>query len=465
MRINILLEELIDIANISKTDFALSMNMTPSGLSKILAGKRIPIFKERRQFTRQAATYFAEAIYTTGCYLKLANIFPVLYDFKSVDELRSFFTCAIEYALDHDFLIDNNVNLSYTERGIFFWTEKNVLNILCVTLSDNIIKNTDTSLEFFSTLPLVNPIYARIFQRIRIANPNKMKNLVLNYFFNSTFLDGDHQSSQSLLTFIMFAQRYFDLNFWNMESVVEQPFLLLKGHVLLLFNIQIDGTPLITPIYHKGYLTIFLDSLMKKNIKKISYNKEESIAYLREHPKFLPQLLNSGIDSVYNFITVGYLLQKSEIKSLKTVPGIYEPIFALLNGILTRKTTFTVSVATMERFVDTGRAIVPLLGVVHLTPEERIPYLQRFNAYLNKDRFEKVKIVESELSNIVLLTAQGLGIIYTIDDKLQNEKVHFFDNPHITDLLSNQILSKYKQTLTFSPELWDAYQEQLTDTP
>lgn len=36
MRTGVLLEELINIAKIPKTDFALSMNMTPSGLSKIL---------------------------------------------------------------------------------------------------------------------------------------------------------------------------------------------------------------------------------------------------------------------------------------------------------------------------------------------------------------------------------------------------------------------------------------------
>lgn len=47
MGIGILLEELIDIAQTSKTDFAISMNMTPSGLSKILTGKRLPLFREK----------------------------------------------------------------------------------------------------------------------------------------------------------------------------------------------------------------------------------------------------------------------------------------------------------------------------------------------------------------------------------------------------------------------------------
>ena len=50
MEIGILLEELINIAQLSKTDFAIGMNMTPSGLSKILTGRRLPLFKEKRLF-------------------------------------------------------------------------------------------------------------------------------------------------------------------------------------------------------------------------------------------------------------------------------------------------------------------------------------------------------------------------------------------------------------------------------
>ncbi len=42
MKTGKLLEELIDIVQTPKTDFAISMNMTPSGLSKILKGGRLP---------------------------------------------------------------------------------------------------------------------------------------------------------------------------------------------------------------------------------------------------------------------------------------------------------------------------------------------------------------------------------------------------------------------------------------
>lgn len=464
MRINILLEELISIAKTSKTDFALSMNMTPSGLSKILAGKRIPVFKERRQFTRQTATYFSEVIYSPGCYLKFTNIFPVIYDFKSVDELRAFLTCAIEYALDNDFLLDNNMNLSYTERGMFFWTDKNVLNILCVTLSDYILKDNGTPLEYFGSLPLHNPVYASIFQRIRVNISGKHQ-ITLNYLLSSATFESKYQAGdQDMLSFIMRTQRYCDLNFWELDSPIEQPFLLLKGQMLLLFTTQIDDTPLIIPIYHKGYLTVFYGSLLKKGLSKISYSKEEAVAYLQENPQWITKLLDKGIDHAYNFVSIGYLLEKSELKSLKSDSSLHASVFSLLRGILTGNTSFTVSIATMERFVATGRAVVPLLGIVHLPSEDRIPYLQRFNAYLypsNDHGFDKIKIIKSELSNFVLLCSKDSVLIYTVDDKYQTEKLHFFRNDRIAELLCGEILSSHKQTINFSPELWGAYQEQL----
>ena len=79
--VGILLNELVTIAKTSKTDFALHMNMTPSGLSKILTGKRLPMLKEKWEFCNQAANYFSQHIYSRNCYLKLQRIFPIIYDF------------------------------------------------------------------------------------------------------------------------------------------------------------------------------------------------------------------------------------------------------------------------------------------------------------------------------------------------------------------------------------------------
>lgn len=73
MKTGKLLEELINIAQTTKTDFAISMNMTPSGLRKILKGGRLPLLKEKGEFCGKAAAYFTDALYVHSCYLKLTH--------------------------------------------------------------------------------------------------------------------------------------------------------------------------------------------------------------------------------------------------------------------------------------------------------------------------------------------------------------------------------------------------------
>ncbi|WP_019849960.1 hypothetical protein [Desulfitobacterium sp. PCE1] len=315
MGIGVLLEELICIAQTSKTDFAISMNMTPSGLSKILTGKRLPLFKEKRAFCRQASNYFAEAIYCLGCYLKFENIFPVIYDFSSKYELETFLAHALEYELDKGLSTENDINLDYPERETSFLGKKTILNMLCVIVSDSIV-NENTPLELYSTLPLFSRRYSDIFRRIKIINPKKQKNISFNHFFDMpSFEDSYEEYDIDVLSSIVKAQQYVDLNLWKITKEIDSTFLLLKGQFLLLFSIQMDGTPLMVLITHKGYLTVFFNSLMKKNVKKISYNRNEVISALEADPSLIDKLTDRHIDAVYNFISIGYLIEQKELET------------------------------------------------------------------------------------------------------------------------------------------------------
>lgn len=462
MRINMLLEELINIAKKTKTDFALSMNMTPSGLSKILTGKRVPSMKERKAFTKQTASYFAEAIYSPGCYLKLETLFPVIYDFESQDELQTFLSSAIAYALDVVFTEENSLNLSYTDRGMYYLGRKPVLNQLCVILSDQIVGRPDEPLEIFASLPLLEPAYSKMFQRFRLLESGSFNNVVLNYYFDDRLINGANGIGASeLLLFITKLQKHFDLNFYEVTHGTDC-FLLLKGKFLLLFNTQIDGTPLLIPIRHKSYLTVFYNSLVKKGAKKISYSKSEAIRFLEENPQFITGLQDNGIDCVYNFMSIGYLLEKQELEATGGNPIVCDAMLKLFNCILSQKTSFIVSIATMERFTSLGKAIVPLIGAIPFSPKLRVDYLRRFNEYLSEGSYDKMKIVDSELSNVVALSSQSLCLIYTMNDTFERERIHAFQSARLNSLLHSEIVGGNHVITDFSMELWHAYQDELT---
>lgn len=457
MKIGVLLEELINIAQISKTDFALSMNMTPSGLSKILTGRRLPFTKEKKAFSRQAAKYFSQAIYSRNCYLKFKNIFPVIYDFNSAHELEIFLANAMEYFLDRAFEEENNTNLGYSDTELCFLGKKNILNMLCIIVSDSITSHdTNTLLEFYSTLELFNRVQTDIFQRVHLLGADQT--ITFNHFFdisNMGAASGEH--TLGFLEKIVHAQEYVDLNLWQITKEINSTFLLLKGKFLLLFSTQIDGAPLMSLITHKGYLPSFFNALMKKEAKKASFNKREAISYVEANPSCIDELIGRQIDAVYNFISIGYLLEAEELGAVQNNPCIRENILKLFHSVLTKETVFYVTVDAMVHFFVTGKAIVPLLGAVDVAPENRIPYLRRFEAHIDEKSANKIKIVNSELPKAAVLCARGLSVVYSMDLVSQIEKIHCLETGMIDDMLQKEITENPLNLLDFSPDLWDGY--------
>jgi hypothetical protein len=463
MKTGKLLEELIDIAKTPKTDFAISMNMTPSGLSKILKGGRLPFLKEKRAFSRQAAAYFAEILYGHGCYLKFIHIFPVIYNFSSRYELEIFLAYAIEYAFDKDFDEENNGNLGYPDREASFLGKKTILNMFCVLVSDHIMVNHDIPLEFYSTLSFFDQSYSDIFQRIKISGSRKRERAVFNHYFDMSVIEASALNNNTdILSSIVGAQEYVDLNLWKITKEMNCTFLLLKGQFLLIFSLQLDGMPLMTFVSHKGYLNVFYNSLVKKDAKKISYSGREAVTVLEADSSILTRLMDMHVEAVYNFISIGYLIGEKDLESVNGRAVSKRAILELFRRILDKETAFFVTVDAMIGFCSTGKAIVPLFGVVDFPPEERIPYLQRFNTFINDKSSDKVRIVNSEQPKAAVFCLQGLNLIYTIDHDYKNEKIHCFETDLFQLILSRETSESTMKLLDFSPDLWLAYLDEMS---
>ncbi|ADL05556.1 hypothetical protein [Lacrimispora saccharolytica] len=463
MKTGKLLEDLIDIAQTPKTDFAISMNMTPSGLSKILKGGRLPFLKEKRTFCRQAASYFAEALYGHDCYLKFMHMFPVIYDFSSRYELEMFLACAIENAFDKDSDEENNGNLSHPDREASFLGKKTILNMFCVLLSDCMMENQGSPLEFYSSLPFFDQSYSDIFCRIKILNRQKQNKSVFNHFFDLSSMEASSKDDNiNLLSSIVRAEEYVDFNLWKIEKEMNSSFLLLKGRFLMIFSQQLDGMPLMTFVSHKGYLNVFFNSLMRKEAKKISYSGREAAAALDTDPTILSRLKNRHVEAVYNFISIGYLVEEKDIAAAEGSAVAKRVVLELFHSILDRETVFYVTVDAMLGFCSTGKAIVPLFGAVDIPPEERISYLKRFNSFINDKSTDKIRIVNSEQPKSAVFCLQGMNLIYMIDHDYKSEKIHFFETNLFNEFLSRDTSADTRKILDFSPDLWESYLSEMT---
>lgn len=453
MKTGILLEQLIGISQMPKTDFAISMNMTPSGLSKILTGKRLPVVKEKRSLCEQAAHYFADMIYAPGCYLKFRGIFPVIYDFSSKWELETFLEAAIEYALEQDFALENNESVDYPDKEVSYLGKNSVLNLFCIIVSDSVAGGAESLREFYSTLPLFDQPLSDVFKRVKVTGPGRQKSVFFHHFFDPSALG----SSQNVLSAVVDAQKYVDLNLWEMTKKIGSCFLLLKGKFLLLFRLMLDGSPLMTMISHRSYLSLFFNSLMTMDAKKISFSGAEAREALENDPSFLKKLSSPRVDAVYNFISIGYLLEDRDLEASAGRKEIKKSILNFFSDILTKETAFFVTVDAMTSFFATGKVIVPLIGAVDFAPEERVAYLKRFSSLIDEKTRGKIKLINSDLPKVAVFCLHGLNFIYTIDSAYQSEKIHCFPSDWIQESLSAGIAKGTIKTLEFSPDLWDSY--------
>ncbi|MGI6360699.1 MAG: hypothetical protein ACOX05_00110 [Bacillota bacterium] len=465
MNIGFLLENLISIAQIPKTDFALSMNMTPSGLSKILTGKRLPLIRDNEIFSGQAARYFAGAIYEKKCYLKFKDIFPVIYDFESKEELEMFLAQAIEYRLHEDFAIKNKGNRDYSKKELSFLGNKNVLNMFCILVSEGIRDAGDSLLEFYSTLPLLSDVYMDLFWRVKILVSRKSHHIKFNHFLKTPCFEKAYDYYDiNVLSFVFKAEQYVDFNLWKIKQEITTPFLLLKGQFLLLFSAQMDGKIfLMTLIKQKGYLATFFNYLMKKDAEKISYNREEALDILEKDPSSIARLIDEGMDAVYNFIHIGYLVNEDELENVVGSKSIRTNILRLFKNVLKNETVFYITVDAMVDFYSTGRVIVPLVGVIDIDKKERLSYLKRFGLYINEKGTDKIKIINSMLPKVTVLCLKDMSFVYVFDPECEYEKIHCLHTNIIGNLLDKQVKSGSLKLLEFSSELWDIYIDELSN--
>lgn len=468
MKTGRLLEALINIAQTPKTDFALSMHMTPSGLSKILTGKRLPVQKEKRMFSQQAAAFLSETIYGRKCYMLFEKIFPVLYDFNSKHELELFLTHAIEYALDKDFAAENDDNESfdYPDRESSFLGSKTILNMLCILVSDYLMSGEDVPFEFYSTICIFSrqtKLYSDIFQRIKIIGFKERANLVFHHFFNMSEFESRYDTYHiNVLSIISIMEQYASLHLWTTQERIEHYFLLLKGRFLMVFSILMDGTPLMTLVTHKSRLATFYNALMQKGARKISFSRREAIDALEADPGYVDRLVNTGIDAIYNFISIGHLVGKEELDKIDGNETAKAGMLKIFQSILTKGTLFYVTLDAMTGFFATGKAIVPLVEAVDFPLEERVPYLSRFNTYIDKDNPQNVIILNCKMPKVALLHSPGVSIIYLIDSEYRCEKIHLFKTDMLHNVLASEIADGRLNSLPFSFDLWDTYIKELS---
>lgn len=215
-------------------------------------------------------------------------------------------------------------------------------------------------------------------------------------------------------------------------------------------------------IKHKSYLTIFHNTLLTGYLNKLSYTKEESIKYLEQHPSFVEELTDSGINAVYNFLSMGYLIRDDDISCKENKVVLNKQMQKLFKRFLSDNSEFYVSTYAMTDFYTQGKTIVPLSGEIRIPMESRITFLKRFNKYITRNNHKKLKIITNDFPPVTVLFSGKYTIIYTFNSTNKLEKLHIFKTRKMYNIIYNQIQYKIKNMIDLNYELWNTYINDLT---
>jgi len=464
MKTSKLLESLLIIAKTSKTDFAIYMNISPSGLSKILSGNRLPSIKEKRNFSRRSAHYFAESIYRRHCYLDFTEVFPVIYNFDSVSELELFLTHALDYALEMDYAEENDENLDYRDRELSAYLgSKSILNMICVLASDYVVNSKNQHLEVYNAIPTCSLLFDEIFNHLKFTPTKKQHHITFNHLFDmQVFENSYHLYDHDYINMMVQAQSVFHFNFWNIQQEDLTLFFLLKDHFLITFQIQIDKTPTMTFITHKGYLNTFYATLMsKKSLKQLSFSQAEVAEILRQNPDFLLSYPTNPIERVYSFLPVGYMTEERDLIGTDYDTPEVRVLLRFFQSILKKETSFYMTLDVIREFFSKGNLIIPLAGTMDIPPEARIPYLLRSNHYASEDQHGVLSFLDGKLSRFAAVSASGLTLIYLMDDEYNEAKFHVFYTDIFNDALKEMTSKASVQTFVSIPDLRDTFLNEL----
>jgi|LSQX01.3.fsa_nt_gb hypothetical protein len=450
-----LLDALIEIAEVTKADFAMDIYMTPSGLSLILSGKRLPALKEKEKFSQNAARVLAKHIFSTNCHFKFKDLFPIIYKFNSQHELEAFLENALEYYFDRDWAVANEQEQEIPDRGITYLADDVIMNTFCVVLSDWLLRDLATELDIYSSLPFFSKYLPSLLKRIRILWDKQRPVKFNQAIYSSELAPGFN--TRSPLEFIYNFQEFCKLSFWQPDSTFDNDFILLKDQLLILFGHQLDNTLSMTIINDRSYVQHFYEKVFKNAAVKLTYNREDVEHIRSTHPGILASFAQERqIESSFIFSPIG--LSASEENLIPVISSATErkDLLSFFEEILSGDGAIFFSDDALKLFIDTGRVHVPFYGAFELPPSGRTAYLRRMVQHSSAEK-AKFHLIYSNLSRMVILCMPNFSLVYTVDHSLENEKIHLLPGADIGKTLKKQIEKNSLEVAVFNQELWDKY--------
>lgn len=460
-----LLENLLELAELSKTDFAMSLFVSPSTLSNILSGKRLPKLAEKEKFCNQTSGALASALYGHQCHLKLQKVFPVIYEIKSKEELQGFLNQAISYTLDKDFAEEQELNVDFPDYSKTYFGYDSIRNMICVILSDVALKMEPEILDVFSTLRYGSALLRDWAEETVIAPNEDRRRFTINQFIAPGYFDDLPyevnllKRKSNFLRYLRHLDRISDLRLWGANINVSEEFLLVNDHFVLLFDLHPEGTLSMTHVTNKGLIHRFYYYVLKNRTSAQSFNRAEVRDYLIQNPGRISEYFADNIVSTYFFTNAGVLFRDDELEDAEPEPLIREAILSLNNAILNGDGNIYLTTYELEDFFSTGEINLPLAKRVTLPAESRLDYIKRSHDYAKKSSPRKFMFYDHSFPKMIIICTPQIALFYFPADNKDDDKNYVIKGMNMDDIIQRLIMDELSYSETkcsqYNLELWD----------
>ena len=134
-----------------------------------------------------------------------------------------------------------------------------------------------------------------------------------------------------------------------------------------------------------------------------------------------------------------------------------------LQAVIKSDADFYYSSAAISEFSRSGKAIVPLTGIVSVAEGKRVELLQRLEAEVSPEMRKRSKMIFTSISNAALLCTRDLCLLYMINQDGSSEKIHCFLVGNIAEYLEEDYRKKQFRLVEFSRSRWQAYLDEVSN--
>lgn len=430
MKTGDLLKSLLDIADINQKTFAENMITSQSMVSKIINGKTLINPNEEQAFSKRAARILAQATYEYNCYFKFVDVFPVILDFTSQDELERFLLNALRFTIDQDRMADDNYP-RVNDSTRHYSQMQQVLHMYCIICSDYLRSGDNTEIMLYSSLPLICDSDAEAFDRIRVTIPKRSRDITLYQLADPEIYEissGIYRGN--VLDKLFRLETVTDFYLRHTQLQEHNYFFLLKDKFIILINKQLDGTHLLTFITNKSEL-----NNLSEYVKNIAFNaahmsySRENIQNFLNNPDNFHHSINSKIRALLQLAQEGPAISESK-----------ELLDQFLNSVLQEESSLFISADALKSFLFTDQILKNLFDTDDLSLSDRIIGLKNLKDYMHRNKPVRIYVTSTPGSNMTILCQDGLSLVCLINPYSQDMKFHMVDSNLIRQDLMKKLL-------------------------